>query len=160
MGSSKNEPKKAGRVRPDVVKEYTDRNGRRLRIAAEFKMFGDRIDIASITIQTADMRSPVTRRMLSEIPLDRLFRSEMAVEAKHVSQLLRNRTGSTAHRGRAHSDEELQTVADIYRAAFQARIPVQRAVADALGISISTATKRIMAARRQGFISTNKGDTQ
>jgi hypothetical protein len=67
-------------------------------------------------------------------------------------RMLRNRKGTTAHQGRQHSDKDLQAVGDIYLAAYKARIPVQKAVADALGISVSTAAKRIMAARQQGFI--------
>ena len=96
--------------------------------------------------------------MLSEIPLDKLFRDELAIETEHLNRTLRNRKGTTAHQGRQHSDEDLQAVADIYLAAYKARIPVQKAVADSLGISVSTAAKRIMAARSHGFItSTQEG---
>jgi hypothetical protein len=90
--------------------------------------------------------------MLTEIPLDKLFRDDLAIESEHLQRMLRNRKGSTAHKGRQHSDEDLLAVAEIYEAAFQARVPVQRAVADAFGISLSTAAKRIMAARGRGFI--------
>jgi len=145
-------PKKRNPATPDVVKEFTDSLGRTLVLKAEFKMFNDRVDIAAITIQTTDPRFPLTRRMLTEIPLDTLFRNELATEAKQLNRILRNRKGTTSHQGRAHSEEDLQEVADIYRAAFQARVPIQQAVADGLGISVSTAAKRIMAARRQGFI--------
>jgi hypothetical protein len=144
--------KKLTPLRVDAVKEYTDSNGRKLILEAEFKMFENRPDIAKVTIQSADSSSPITRRMLSEIPLDKLFRDELAIESQHVIRILRNHKGTTAHQGRAHSDEDLQTVGEIYIAAFQARMPVQQAVADALGVSVSTAGKRIMAARRQGFI--------
>ena len=140
---------------PDVVKEYTDSVGRKLLLSVEFKMFNDRPDIAAITIKTTDLRSPITRRMLSEIPLDKLFRDELAIETEHLNRMLRNRKGTTAHQGRQHSDEDLQAVAGIYKAAFQARLPVQKAVADAFGISVSTGAKRIMAARQRGFISTS-----
>lgn len=119
-------------------------------------MFNDRPDIAAITIQTMDSRSPVTRRMLSEIPLDKLFRDELAIETELFNRMISNRKGTTAHQGRQHSDEELRAVADIYKAAFKARLPVQKAVADALGVSVSTAAKRIMAARSHGFIISNQ----
>jgi hypothetical protein len=96
--------------------------------------------------------------MLSEIPLDNLFRDDLAIESEHLQRMLRNRKGTTAHRGRQHTDDDLLAVAEIYKAAFQARQPVQKAVADAFGISVSTATKRIMAARSRGFITSTKGD--
>jgi hypothetical protein len=145
-------PKRRKSTAPDAVKEFTDSNGRKLLVTAELKTFNDRLDIAAITIQTTDLRTPITRRMLTEIPLDKLFRDDLAIESEHLQRMLRNRKGSTAHKGRQHSDEDLLAVAEIYEAAFQARVPVQRAVADAFGISLSTAAKRIMAARGRGFI--------
>jgi|LakMenEpi03Aug12_release.lakeMendotaPanAssembly.Ray.scaffolds.fasta_scaffold70195_2 hypothetical protein len=151
-GIRKPPPEKKKEVRPDAVREFTDSNGSELLLQAGFKVFNDRIDIASIWIRTKDLGSPITRRMLSEIPLDKLFRDELAVEVEQLNRILRNKKGTTAHQGRQHSDEDLQTVAEIYGAAFQARVPVQKAVADALGISVSTAAKRIMAARSRGFI--------
>ncbi len=143
---------------PDAVMEYTDSIGRKLLLTAEFKLFNDRLDIATITIATSDLRSPITRRMLSEIPLDKLFRDELAVEDENLKRMLSNRKVTTAHQGRQHSDDDLLAVAEIYQAAFQARLPVQKAVADACGISVSTATKRIMAARNRGFLPKNQGD--
>jgi hypothetical protein len=143
---------------PDAVMEYTDSIGRKLLLKAEFKVFDGRPDIAAVTIQTTDLRSPITRRMLSEIPLDTLFRDDLAIASEHLQRMLRNRKGTTAHQGRQHSDEDLLAVAEIYQAAFQARLPVQRAVADAFGISVSTASKRIMATRRRGFLPINQGD--
>ncbi len=137
----------------DAVKEYTDSSGRKLILEAEFKMFNNRPDIAKVTIKSADSSSPITRRMLSEIPLDMLFRDDLAIESEYLNRVIRNRKGTTAHQGRQHSDEDLLAVAEVYNAAFLARRPVQRAVADAHGISLSTAAKRIMAARRRGFIS-------
>jgi hypothetical protein len=154
----KNQTTNENSSHPDVVKEYTDSIGRKLLLSVEFKMFNDRPDISAITIRTTDLRSPITRRMLSEIPLDKLFRDELAIEVKQLTRTLRNRKGTSAHQGRQHSDEDLQAVAEIYKAAFLARLPVQKAVADAFGISVSTAAKRIMASRQQGFIQSHEGE--
>lgn len=148
-----NEPAhKRSRTAHDAIKVFKDSTGVRWRISAEFKAFNERLDIASLTISPEDYRSPVTRRLLSEIPLDKLFRDDLALESKQFSRMLRSRKSTTAHPGRAHLDSELHAVAEIYRAAFLARLPVQKSVADALGISVSTAAKRIMAARQRGFI--------
>ncbi len=156
MKEKNSDSKNKNPSRPDVAKEYTDSIGRKLRISVEYKIFNDRLDIAAVTIRTTDLSSPITRRMLSEIPLDKLFRNELAVEADRINLLRSRGKRTTAHQGRQHSDEDLQRVAEIYKSAFQARLPVQKAVADALGISVSAATKRIMAARRRGFIASRK----
>jgi hypothetical protein len=47
---------------------------------------------------------------------------------------------------------ELQEVADIYMDAYQNHLPVQETVALTLGIPVSTACKRIAAARKQGLL--------
>ena len=48
--------------------------------------------------------------------------------------------------------DELQTIADIYLDAFENHLPVQQTVAKALNIPLSTACKRIVAARKKGLI--------
>ena len=152
MLQNKQTSKKSVPATLDAVKEYTDSNGRKLLLSVEFKVFNDRPGIAAITIKTTDLGSPITRRMLSEIPLDKLFRDELAAESEHLKRIRRKYRGATAHQGRQHSDDDLRAVAEIYIAAYQAHMPVQNAVADALGISVSTAQKRIMAARKRDFI--------
>lgn len=57
-----------------------------------------------------------------------------------------------AHQGREHSIEELQIIADLYEEALDKSIPVQKHVAKNTGVPLSTATKRIMAARRAGLL--------
>jgi DNA-binding transcriptional regulator LsrR (DeoR family) len=84
----------------------------------------------------------------------------MAVESELLAQINRPRRISTAHQGREHSDAELQRVAEVYMVAYKAHLPVQKIVANAFGVSVSTAAKRIMVARRKGFITIDKGDVQ
>ena len=160
MLQNKQTSKKSVPATMDAVKEYTDSNGRKLLLSVEFKVFNDRPDIAAITIKTTDARTPISRRMLSEIPLDKIFRDELAIENEHLKRMRRKFGGATAHQGRQHSDEDLRAVAEIYIAAYQAHMPVQNAVADALGISVSTAQKRIMAARKRGFIPTDMNNKE
>lgn len=57
-----------------------------------------------------------------------------------------------AHQGKATTHEELRIVADLYRKATSKRISVQQYVASEMGVSISTAAKRIMASRKANFI--------
>jgi len=143
---------------PDSVASYTDSAGRHWTVQAEFKTFNMRMGIAAISVKSDTLAHPVTRRLLNELPLEDLFRDDLTAESAALAQFMQNRQSTTAHRGRSHSDDELRLVANIYLAALNAREPVQQTVAAALGISVSTAAKRIMAARRRGFIPSAGGD--
>ena len=54
--------------------------------------------------------------------------------------------------GKPLTIDDLRPVAEIYKAAYRDGRSVQRAVADAFHIAPSTATKRIMAARKAGLL--------
>lgn len=131
-----------------MKKTFTDKIGKKWDVTITTKLVNERQEIMSVKIETTDS-TPVSRRMLRDIPLEKLFGDDLAV----VSPILRQRE-KTSHQGRAHSDDDLQAVADIYLLAHKARVPTQRAVANALGITISTASKRIMAARAKNLIPT------
>ncbi len=140
-------------IKPEDLKvPYRDGQGRLWEIVLECKTINGRSDLASIRVTSADLRAPITRRLLRELPLDLLLGRALVNESKRVEAVIRSRKGVTAHRGRQHSDFELREVADVYVAAYKARIPVQDAVAKAQGVSVSTAAKRIMAARGRGLI--------
>ncbi len=142
------------RCQPDSFAVYTDSAGRSWEVAVEYKIINGRPDVAAFTVRSSDLRAPISQRLLREIPLEALFKKALATEVGLLSRSPRARRSSTAHQGRPHSDHELKSVADIYVSAFNARVPVQQAVANALGVSVSTAAKRIMAARKQGYIPT------
>lgn len=144
----------------DAVAEFIDSQGRAWSVGASFKSINGRLDITALSVTATEGSAFVTRRLLRDLPLDDMFRDSLTAEETVLERATRTRKGSTAHQGRPHSDEELQAVADIYQAAYRAHRPVQRAVADALGVSLSTAAKRIMASRRRGFIPTSQGENQ
>ena len=138
-----------GLIIKDATMRFQDTNGIQWRVEVELKTTYGRIGITSLSISSIDGRTPLTRRVLRDLPLDRLFREHMAIESKQLSTRNKKKTG---HKGRMHTEDELREVADIYMTAFKAHRPVQKTVADMLGISVSTAAKRIMAARRSGYI--------
>jgi hypothetical protein len=57
-----------------------------------------------------------------------------------------------AHSGKALSQEELQTVAELYKDANRRGISTQRHIANEMGVARSTAAKRIMASRKANFL--------
>lgn len=138
-----------GLIIKDAAVTFQDTNGIQWRVEVELKTTYGRIGISSLSISSIDGRTHLARRVLRDLPLDRLFREHMAIESKQLSTRNKKETG---HKGRMHTEDELREVADIYMAAFKAHRPVQKTVADMLGISVSTAAKRIMAARSHGYI--------
>ena len=144
----------------DAKATFVDKSGSEWNVGVEFKTLSGRLGISSLTIWSKDGSETLSRRALSDLPLLHLFRDAMAVESELLAQINRPRRISTAHQGREHSDAELQRVAEVYMVAYKAHLPVQKIVANAFGVSVSTAAKRIMVARRKGFITIDKGDVQ
>lgn len=133
-----------------MKKTFTDKIGEKWDVTLTTKLINGRREIVSVKIETTDSK-PVSRKALSSISLEEILRDELAVKLPALSRVLGKRE-KTSRQGRAHSDDDLREVANIYMAAYMARVPVQRAVANAQGISVSTAVKRIMAARKAGMI--------
>ena len=136
----------------DAVGTFTDKSGCEWRVGVEFKTIDGRIDISTLTISSLDGNNKLSRRALADLPLHQMFRDAMSAESELLVQINRPRRISTAHQGREHSLAELQRVAEVYSVAYKAHLPVQRTVANAFGISVTTAAKRIMVARQKGLI--------
>ncbi len=130
-----------------MKKTFTDEFGKKWDVIITTKLIKDRQEIVSVKVKTTNS-APVTRRVLASISLEELLRDELA----SMSPILKKSETRKSRQGKQHTEDDLREVAKIYNAARKARLPVQRAVADAQGISVSTATKRIMAARKAGII--------
>lgn len=141
----------------DITVKYQDASGSQWNVEVELKTINGRKGISTLSISSVDGFTPLTRRILRDLPLDLLFHGHMAIESKQLSS---NNRKKTAHKGRTHTEEELQNVAEIYMTAFRAHLPVQKTVADMLGVSVSTAAKRIMVARKNGYIKLEKPPTR
>jgi hypothetical protein len=147
-----NQNANTGRINFDAVESFTDSAGDKWKIGVELKTIKGRPDIGAFSIWSDEMNTPLSRRVLSEIPLKTIFREVIATEMKQLKRQKQKNESKTTHQGRSHSNEELQVVADIYISAYRSRLAVQVAVASTFGISKSTAAKRIMAARNRGLI--------
>lgn len=140
----------------DAEAVFVDTNGNQWKVSAEFKSSNGRPYIAAISISPTRGSPPLTRRVLRDLEINKLFKDEIALEVKQFSHTRRKLQSNSAHQGRTHTDEDLKIVGEIYMSAFRANQPVQQSVADTLGISVSTAEKRIAGARRRGFITNEK----
>jgi len=134
------------------TKTWTDDKGRNWKVGVKFKNFGGRTQVSSIRIDAVGEGYAVTRTVTARLPFLDLFDKEMSDETINFAQWRQSRRKPGSHQGRASSNNEHRLAAEVRLAALKANIPVQRAVAEALGISNGSAGRRIMAARKAGFI--------
>lgn len=92
---------------------------------------------------------PVTGEVLRKIPVERMLRGRLARQA--LPDRPDRKLSWPEFFGEAVEDD-LREVAAVYRLAFAAHQPPVKAVAEHFGIPASTAGKKVMAARKAGFL--------
>jgi hypothetical protein len=145
-------------ARWDFEAVWEDRNGLEWEVSLEFRVKRGSVILRAIQVASRGSGSSVTHAALVELPLNEIVSDARRQEFEATVRMKRS---PDAHRGRAHSDEELQAVADAYKEAERLGVPVQNAVAETFKVSRSTAAKRIMASRKRGFLGPRgpKGET-
>jgi len=145
-------------VQWDYEAIWEDRNGAEWEIALDFRVKRGEVVLRAVQVASRGSKTSVTHAALVELPLN-----EIALDARRqeFGSIVGKVSSSGAHRGRAHSDDELDAVADVYIKATRLGVPVQNAVAETFKVSRSTAAKRIMAARKRGRLRPmgRKGET-
>lgn len=144
--------KRTKSIRWDISrKPWTDSTNSRWFLSVELKSVNGRTGPVALLIEPTVSGQVLSRKILRELPVTALIREEVAMERELIRHV-KARRDTVSHSGRAHTDDELQVVAKVYLEAFNTRKPVQKTVAEVLGIPRSTAIKRIMAARSRGLI--------
>ena len=134
------------------------------QVLLEFGICKERFDVLSIRIDSTEPDvsvTPVEIRNLGLANIIREARSEVAAdyadELARLSPVQPNQIVANPRIGpdstRDLSTEDLMLVASLYMDAYHRGVPVQRYVAETLGIAVSTAARRIRLARQAGFIS-------
>ena len=130
---------------------WTDSQGNEWRVYIELKRINGRIVPANFQLLSAKKNVELSHQTLIEVPIREIAETFIEREMEFLDEKSK-KLDLDPHHGRAHTEQELKVVADIYLKAWESRLPVQRTVAETLGISTSTAVKRIIAARKLGLI--------
>lgn len=130
---------------------WTDSQGNEWRVYVNLKRIDGRIVPSKFQLVSFGNKAELSHQTLIEVPLREITQEFIERETELLDKKFKA-VDLAPHHGRAHTEQELKAVADIYLKAWELRIPVQRAVAEALDIPVSTAVKRIIAARKQGLI--------
>ena len=142
------------------IPNWMDSKGNGWNIEISTSPIHGRNEPVRLTIKPLDQNTRLLQSTLREIPFSK-FLQDWDKYPGNPSQRSRGITGAMtcsvletkSKRGsRRLTIDELQTIADIYLDAFENHLPVQQAVAKALNIPLSTACKRIVAARKKGLI--------
>jgi hypothetical protein len=134
------------------------------QVLLEFGICKERFDVLSIRVDSTEPDvavTPVEIRNLGLANIIREARSEVAAdyadELARLSPVQPNQIVANPRIGpdstRDLSTGDLMLVASLYMDAYHRGVPVQRYVAETLGIAVSTAARRIRLARQAGFIS-------
>lgn len=135
----------------ELLHHWTDKDGRKWIVRLEVGLIGGRLSVFNLSVTPKMPGYPLTQSVIRQLPFADWERAAFITESAKLARLNRPNTAGP-HSGRRFSEEELLHVAAVYQTALNARLPVQKTVADELGVPLSTATKRISAARRRGFI--------
>ena len=139
------------------IKGWSDSKGREWNVSITTTTINGRKEPVGVHIYSNESIR-LTQSTLREVP----FKDFLQDWENFPHDFAQRRTGITGEmsvgepkrlRGSARlSMYELQEVADIYMDAYTSHLPLQETVALTLGIPVSTACKRIAAARKQGLL--------
>ena len=160
---------------PQCRTKETDRSGRPWLVTSKWAVLDGRMEPTSVTVEaTKNSAAPVSAEATKQLSLGTILKEHRHLMVHHSRDAAANRKENAqeeaaferqaaqfgAHQVLARTPEALDVVADVYRDAYERGEPVQQAVADAFGISRSTAANRIMLARRAGHEMPNPKDTR
>ena len=138
----------------DAVVTLHMSNGGTYRLGLEFKSVGRTEELVKMQVQAMTRTKPLIATIVRAIPFGEI---ETAVKRHRAKQNMkrvpmRSRQNRGPQHGRRLPDNDLKRISEIYlQASHDGELP-REIIAREFGISTSAAAKRIMAARRRGFL--------
>ena len=149
--------------RPATIKNWVHR-GHRYPVRIYWAVIDGRYEPVEVTISGGAGRK-IDAQLLRRLPFGQIVSTARRNHKDLVADTVRSEANAARRqaalqrrkqwgpqRGVPLSPDDLDAVAAVYLAAYDAGLPVTRAVADEFDISPSTAGKRIWAARQAGLL--------
>jgi len=140
-----------------VLTRYSPKGKPELELIFEWKRFGNRSEVVSVLIQTPEFKKPLTAADMRAIPFSLLEVVERQAKADFRTNQVVVEAKSGPQSGRALSNNDLKTIANLYREAREIGVPIAHYISKQLDISESTVGKRIAAARRADLLGAAMG---
>lgn len=139
------------KVHDAIVTRYSKNGQPELDVIFESKTIGRRLEVVSVSIRRADLKSSITAGDIRSIPfsiIETMHRREKQTQPDAIISDWMVEFEPGPQSGKPLTTAELQLVADLYREARNLGIPTARHIAKNLKISESAVRKRISAARK------------
>jgi hypothetical protein len=139
------------------VKGWNDSKGREWNIMIETSTINGRKEPIGMHIYSNESVR-LTQSTIREMPFLEFLKArenfphDTAQSRKGITGAMSFIEPKRSRGSRRLQEHELQEVADVYIDAYKNHLPVQETVARTLGLPVSTACKRIAAARKQGLL--------
>lgn len=138
----------------DAVVTLHASNGGKYRLLLEFKAAGRSEELVKVQLEALTRTHPVGATIVRTIPFGEIEVAVRQHRAKRTARRVLKR--SKARRGPQHgkrlSDSDLKRIGEIYLQSGKSGERPRKKIAREFKISTSAAAKRIMAARRRGFL--------
>lgn len=132
---------------------WTDQNGKSWDVALTVTRVGERDELVSFRISTTSKNTPLTQSAIREVPVLKMLQTLAQEGSLQVPRRISGRWTPNRRLSIRHNREYvLSQVARTYLSAYQAHLPVQKAVAQHLNVPLSTATRYITMARKFGYL--------
>lgn len=143
-----------GRQNWDAVVTLHASNGGKFRLLLEFKAAGRSEELVRIQLEALTRTYPVGATIVRTIPFGEI---EVAVKQHRAKRTTRrvprqSQKNRGPQHGRRLSDSDLKRIGEIYLQSTKEGERPRENIAREFNISTSGAAKRIMAARRRGFL--------
>lgn len=128
-------------------------NGDAFNVTFSTTALHGRSEITRLVVESVENSSVITQAFLRSLPLATITRTMRREESNGATPAI----SSVSLDRWTGTDEQLRVVAELYREAYRAGVPVQPYLASKTGRPVTTVNRWIRKAREKGFLGKSNG---